>query len=224
MRRDDGPVVDHRSPVAGGAAPSCATLRIAPLAEPCLVRVWTAASVSIFGSLITRIALPLVAILTLGPDRSRSPSCGHRPRGGPVRRPAAGAWVDRSVVARCSSGRTRSCSRSSARSRPPVSGRLNCGSSSHAGPAPVLTTLFDAPTTPTPTIVERERLVEANSALAATGPRRVRWPASLASCPGTDRPDHDPHRRHLCDLGGPVAVGASARALATAARRHVNRY
>lgn len=30
------------------------------------VRVWSAASISIFGSLITRIALPLVAILTLG--------------------------------------------------------------------------------------------------------------------------------------------------------------
>ena len=30
------------------------------------VRVWTAATISIFGSLVTRIALPLVAILVLG--------------------------------------------------------------------------------------------------------------------------------------------------------------
>jgi hypothetical protein len=30
------------------------------------VRVWSAATISIFGSLITRIALPLLAILTLG--------------------------------------------------------------------------------------------------------------------------------------------------------------
>jgi len=34
--------------------------------NPAFVRVWTAATVSIFGSLITRIALPLAAILVLG--------------------------------------------------------------------------------------------------------------------------------------------------------------
>src|SRR5918995_1324697 len=42
-----------------------------PFASPlwqnqAFVRVWAAATVSIFGSLITRIALPLLAILTLG--------------------------------------------------------------------------------------------------------------------------------------------------------------
>ena len=42
-----------------------------PFASPlwrnhAFVRVWTAATISIFGSLITRIALPLVAILVLG--------------------------------------------------------------------------------------------------------------------------------------------------------------
>ena len=34
--------------------------------NPAFVRVWTAATVSIFGSLVTRIALPLAAILVLG--------------------------------------------------------------------------------------------------------------------------------------------------------------
>ena len=34
--------------------------------NPAFARVWTAATVSIFGSLVTRIALPLAAILVLG--------------------------------------------------------------------------------------------------------------------------------------------------------------
>jgi MFS family permease len=87
------------------------------------VRVWSAATVSIFGSLITRIALPLVAILSLG--------------AGPIEVALlrtmdllatfvvglfVGAWVDRlrrrpvliwaDVVGRCSSSRSRSPSRS----------------------------------------------------------------------------------------------------------------
>ncbi len=48
----------------------CAPVRnpfVSPLWQNhAFVRVWGAASISIFGSLITRIALPLVAILTLG--------------------------------------------------------------------------------------------------------------------------------------------------------------
>ncbi|MEA2619913.1 MAG: hypothetical protein QOC97_686, partial [Chloroflexota bacterium] len=34
--------------------------------NPAFVRVWSAATISIFGSLVTRIALPLAAILVLG--------------------------------------------------------------------------------------------------------------------------------------------------------------
>ena len=60
------------------------------------VRVWTAATISIFGSLITRIALPLVAILTLGAGPIevallRSMDLGAFLVVGLV----AGAWVDR---------------------------------------------------------------------------------------------------------------------------------
>ena len=59
-------------------------------------RVWTAATVSIFGSLITRIALPLAAILVLGSGAFevailRSLDLGATLLVGLV----AGAWVDR---------------------------------------------------------------------------------------------------------------------------------
>ena len=60
------------------------------------VRVWAAASISIFGSLITRIALPLVAILTLDAGAIevavlRSMDLAAALIVGLV----AGAWVDR---------------------------------------------------------------------------------------------------------------------------------
>ena len=49
----------------------CSAIVRNPFASPlwrnsAFVRVWSAATISIFGSLITRIALPLLAILTLG--------------------------------------------------------------------------------------------------------------------------------------------------------------
>ena len=85
------------------------------------VRVWTASTVSIFGSLITRIALPLVAILTLGAgaDRGRDPA-----RDGPRRAPSSSGWSPGRgwtgcAVDRCSSGRTSAGPRCSARSRSP---------------------------------------------------------------------------------------------------------
>ena len=78
----------------------CADMRN-PFASPlwrndAFVRVWTAATISIFGSLITRIALPLVAILTLGAGPIevallRSMDLGALLVVGLV----AGAWVDR---------------------------------------------------------------------------------------------------------------------------------
>ena len=60
------------------------------------VRVWTAATISIFGSLVTRIALPLVAILVLGSGAVevallRALELGATLVFGLV----AGAWVDR---------------------------------------------------------------------------------------------------------------------------------
>src|SRR5215212_4423580 len=65
-------------------------------ANPAFRRVWTAETISIFGSFITRMALPLVAILALGADalgvaliRSMDLVAGL------VIGLAAGAWVDR---------------------------------------------------------------------------------------------------------------------------------
>jgi MFS family permease len=137
------------------------------------VRVWSAASISIFGSLITRIALPLVAILTLG--------------AGPIEVAilrsidlvaalfvglAAGAWVDRlrrrPVLIWADLGRA------ALLGSIPISfllGTLELWQLvAVAGLAAVLTTFFDAADNAyLPTIVERERLVEANSALAASG-------------------------------------------------------
>ena len=61
------------------------------------VRVWSAATISIFGSLITRIALPLVAILTLRrrPDRGRPPARRRSSSSLMTVGLVAGAWVDR---------------------------------------------------------------------------------------------------------------------------------
>jgi MFS family permease len=149
-----------------------------PFASPlwrnqAFVRVWSAATVSIFGSLITRIALPLLAILTLsaGPIEVavlRSVDLASTFLVALV----AGAWVDRLR-------------------RRPVLIWADLGRAVLLGTIPVafvlgilsfwqllvvaaleavLTTFFDAADNAfLPTVVERERLVEANSALAASG-------------------------------------------------------
>lgn len=149
-----------------------------PFASPlwsnsAFVRVWTAASISIFGSLITRIALPLVAILTLnaGPIEVavlRSMDLAAALLVGLV----AGAWVDRlrrrPVLIWADLGRA------ALLSVIPISFVLGTLALwqllAVAGLAAVLTTFFDAADNAyLPTIVERERLVEANSALAASG-------------------------------------------------------
>jgi MFS family permease len=137
------------------------------------VRVWAAASISIFGSLITRIALPLVAILTLdaGPIEIavlRSMDLAAALVVGLV----AGAWVDRlrrrPVLIWADLGRA------ALLGIIPVSFLLGTLALwqllAVAAAAAVLTTFFDAADNAyLPTIVERERLLEANSALAASG-------------------------------------------------------
>ncbi len=60
------------------------------------LRVWAAATVSIFGSLITRIALPLLAILTLGAGPIEVAVLRGMDLGATlVVALVAGAWVDR---------------------------------------------------------------------------------------------------------------------------------
>lgn len=137
------------------------------------VRVWTAATISIFGSLITRIALPLVAILTLGAGPLevailRGMDLGALLIVGLV----AGAWVDRlrrrPVLIGADLGRAVLLAAI------PVAFVLGVLTFWQllvvAVLASILTAFFDAADNAyLPSIVERERLVEANSALAASG-------------------------------------------------------
>ena len=137
------------------------------------VRVWGAATISIFGSLVTRIALPLAAILILGSGAIevailRSMELIATLVFGLV----AGAWVDRLR-------------------RRPVLIWADLGRAALLGSIPIafafgvltywqlllvtvlasiLTTFFDsADNAYLPTIVERDQLVDANGALAASG-------------------------------------------------------
>jgi len=149
-----------------------------PFASPlwknhAFVRVWSAASISIFGSLITRFALPVIAILTLhaGPFEVavvRSIDLLSALLVGFV----AGAWVDRlrrrPVLIWADLGRALLLLSI------PVSFVLGTLALwqliAVAAMAAVLTTFFEAADHAyLPTIVERERLIEANSALAASG-------------------------------------------------------
>ncbi len=149
-----------------------------PFASPlwrnqAFVRLWSAATVSIFGSLITRIALPLLAILTLGAGPIevavlRGMDLGATLIVGLV----AGAWVDRlrrrpvliwaDLIRAVLLGSIPAAF---------VFGVLSFGQLlAVAAAAAVLTAFFDAADNAyLPTIVERDRLVEANGALAASG-------------------------------------------------------
>jgi MFS family permease len=136
------------------------------------VRVWMAATISVFGSFVTRIALPFVAILVLhaGPvdvailrslELVAALLVGF----------AAGAWVDRlrrrPILVWADLGRA------ALLGSIPVAALGGWLSLPHvfavAALAAVLTTFFDvADHAYLPTIVPREQLVRANGALAAT--------------------------------------------------------
>jgi MFS family permease len=137
------------------------------------IRVWSAATISIFGSLVTRIALPLAAILVLGAGAfevavMRGLELGAALLVGLV----AGAWVDRlrrrPVLIWADLGRA------ALLASVPVAFALGVLTLWQlflvSALAAILTTFFDAADNAyLPTIVEREQLVEANSALAASG-------------------------------------------------------
>jgi len=148
-----------------------------PLASPlwhnsAFVRVWSAATVSIFGSLITRIALPLAAILLLGSGAFevavlRSLELGATLLVGLV----AGAWVDRlrrrPVLIWADLGRA------ALLASIPIAFVMDALTYwqllAVSGLAAILTTFFDsADNAYLPTIVTREHLVDANAALAAS--------------------------------------------------------
>ena len=137
------------------------------------LRVWSAATISIFGSLITRMALPLAAILVLGSGALevavlRSLEVGATLLVGLV----AGAWVDRlrrrPVLIWADLGRAVLLASI------PVAFALGVLTYWQllvvSGLAAILTTFFDsADNAYLPTIVERDQLVDANAALAASG-------------------------------------------------------
>lgn len=141
--------------------------------NPAFVRVWSAATVSIFGSLVTRIALPLAAILVLGSGAVEVAILrGLDLAAALVVGLVAGAWVDRlrrrPILIWADLGRAVLLGSI------PVAFAL--GELTYwqllivSGLAAVLTTFFDAADGAyLPSIVERDRLVEANGALAASG-------------------------------------------------------
>ncbi len=137
------------------------------------MRLWTASTISVFGSLVTRIALPLAAILVLGSGPIevallRSMDLIATLIFGLV----AGAWVDRlrrrPVLIWADLGRAVLLGSI------PVAFALGALTFWHllvvAALAAILTTFFDsADNAYLPTIVERDDLVDANGALAASG-------------------------------------------------------
>jgi MFS family permease len=148
-----------------------------PVASPlwsnsAFVRVWSAATISVFGTLITRVALPFAAIIVLGSGAVeiavlRGLELGAMLLVGLV----AGAWVDRlrrrPVLIWADLGRA------ALLASIPVAYMLGALTFWHllvvSGLAAVLTSFFDAADTAyLPTIVERDRLLEANSTLAAS--------------------------------------------------------
>jgi MFS family permease len=140
--------------------------------SPAFVRIWTASTVSVFGSLVTRIALPLAAILVLGSGAVevailRSLDLAAALVVGLV----AGAWVDRlrrrPILIWSDLGRALLLGSI------PVAFLLGALTFWQllivTGLAAVLSTFADsADAAYLPTLVEKDELVDANSALAAS--------------------------------------------------------
>ena len=181
-------------------------------------RVWAASTVSVFGSLVTRIALPLVAILVLGVGSVemsilRSLDLVAALVFGLV----AGAWVDRlrrrPVLIWADLGRAVLLGSI------PAAFVLGVLTFPHllvvTGLAAVLTVFFDsADNAYLPTVVERERLTDAER--GAVGERLglgvPRLRARRRARPGAERARDDRHRRrHVPRLGGPARLDPDAR-------------
>jgi MFS family permease len=163
----DDPVV-HAAPVAAPGLPDAALRRNGPF-----VTVWAASTISIFGSLVTRIALPFAAIEVLGAGSIEigvlraSELLGALAVGF-----VAGAWVDRlrrrPVLIWSDLGRA------ALLGSVPIAALGGWLSLPHvllvSFAAAILTTFFDAADKAyLPTIVTRDQLVRANGTLVATG-------------------------------------------------------
>ena len=146
----------------------------------------SAATVSVFGSFVTRIALPFVAIevLRAGPIEVavlRSLELAAALLVGFV----AGAWVDRLRRRPVMIGPTSGARCCSARSRwqPSAGGRRSPRSLLDVLLAAILTTFFDvADKAYLPTVVPRSDLVRANGALAATTSAVESWASAPRAC------------------------------------------
>src|SRR5215212_1303295 len=167
---DDDPVAGSTAPRAGTDMPAA---KAALWRDRCFLAHWSASTVSIFGSLITRTALPFAAILVLdaGPleiswIRSAELVAGL------VFGLLAGAWVDRlrrrPILIWADLGRALILASI------PIAFVLNALTLAQlvlvAFATAVLSTFFDvADHAYLPTVVSRKRLVDANSVLTATG-------------------------------------------------------
>ena len=169
----------------------CSALVRNPFASPlwrnqAFIRVWSAATISVFGSLITRIALPLVAILVLGSGAIevallRGLDLGATLVFGLV----AGAWVDRlrrrPVLIWADLGRA------ALLGSVPVAFALGVLSFPQllvvSGLAAILTTFFDAADNAyLPTVVDRDGLVERRTVPSRPAARRPSsWPSASAA-------------------------------------------
>ena len=190
------------------------------------VRVWSAATISIFGSLITGIAFPFVAIVVLGAGALevallRTLDLGATLIFGLV----AGAWVDRlrrrPVLIWADLGRAVLLG-----SVPVafVAGVLNFPQLLIVtAAAAILTTFFDAADNAyLPAIVEREQLVEANSAVRASGSVAEFVSFGIAGflVQILSGSDHDRHRRDVVRGVGPAPeLDPERGGTATACRR-----
>jgi len=162
-----------RDPTGAGTPPDLASASPTLWRDADFVRLWSASTISIFGTLITRTALPFAAILVLnaGPieiSALRSMELIAALLVGLV----AGAWVDR--LRRRPIMISADLGRAVLLGSIPVAYLLDALTLPHlllvAFAAAILSTFFDvADNAFLPTIVPRERLVAANSALTATG-------------------------------------------------------
>lgn len=141
--------------------------------DPAFARLWAATGVSMLGSFVTRTALPFTAILVLGAGAGEVAILrGAELVAGLIVGLVAGAWVDRlrrrPILIWADLGRA------ALLGSIPVAFALGELSLAHlvlvAFGAAILTTFFDtADRAFLPTVIGRDRLVEANSTLTGTG-------------------------------------------------------
>ena len=209
--------------------PLCCALVRNPFVSPlwqnhAFVRVWGAASISIFGSLITRIALPLRRDphARCRTDRGRHPA-QHRPRRGAVRR-SRRRGMGRPAAAAAGPHLGGPGTRRAARIDPALVRAGDAGAvAAHRGRGAgrgaddlLRRGRQRVPADDRRARAPRRGQQRARRERVGRGVRRVRH--QRLPGPAPQRADHDPHRRgHVPRLGGVAADGPPARAAAATA-------